>query len=116
MTIEDLQSICQKLPGTTTDIKFERHLCFNVGEKIYLITSPDDLPANASFKVSEEDFVELTEREGIEQARYFAKRQWVTVQDISLLEREEWESYIRRSFALVAAKLTKKKRAELGIE
>ena len=116
MTIEDLMHICQKLAGTTTDIKWENHLCFNVGEKIYLITSPDQVPPNASFKVKEEDFDKLSEREGINQARYFAKRQWVSVDNISRLSKEEWEKYIKNSHELVASKLTRKKRTELGIK
>ena len=116
MTIESLMNICQGLKGTTTDIKWEDHLCFNVGEKIYLITSPDQVPPNASFKVSEEDFDILCEREGIRQARYFARRQWVSVENISLLNHAEWEKYIARSHALVASKLTRKKRVELGLE
>ena len=116
MNIEDLMNICMKLKGTTTDIKWEDHLCFNVGEKIYLITSPDQVPPNASFKVSEEDFDALSERDGIGQARYFARRQWVSVDNIGLLSNEEWETYITRSHQLVASKLTRKKRLELGIE
>ena len=116
MTLEDLQLICEKLPGTTTDIKWEHHLCFNVGEKMYLITSPDEIPPNASFKVSEEDFVALTERPGIQQARYFARRQWVSVEDIALLNKDEWDRLIKASYKLVSAKLTKRLRTELGIE
>ena len=116
MTIEDLMSICNTLKGVTTDIKWEDHLCFNVGEKIFLITAPDIVPHSASFKVSEEDFEALTEREGINQARYFAKRQWVAVDDINLLSEKEWTRYLGESHRLVAAKLTKKKRVELGID
>ena len=116
MNIEDLQSICKAFKGVTTDIKWEDHLCFNVGEKNFLITSPDTLPCSASFKVSEENFQVLTEREGIIQARYFAKRQWVSVEDISLLNKKDWEHYLSESHKLVALKLTKTKRSVLGIE
>jgi predicted DNA-binding protein (MmcQ/YjbR family) len=116
MTIEELMAISQALNGVTTDIKWEEHLCFNVGEKIFLLTAPDQVPPTASFKVSEEDFDLLTERKGIKQARYFAKRQWVTVDDISLLSAREWEHYIAASYKLVASKLTKKLRAELGMD
>lgn len=116
MTIEDLQSICKDFKSVTTDIKWEDHLCFNIGEKIFLITSPDTLPCSASFKVSEDDFLSLTEREGFSQARYFAKRQWVTIEDISLLNKKDWKYYLAESYEHVASKLTKKKRSELGIE
>jgi predicted DNA-binding protein (MmcQ/YjbR family) len=116
MTVEDLMTICHRLKGVTTDIKWEDHLCFNVGEKIFLITSPDSIPPTASFKVTEEEFDRLTERRGITQARYFAKRQWVSVDDISRLNAHEWTHYLAESHRLVASKLTKKKRTELGIE
>ena len=109
-------NICKKLKGTTTDIKWDDHLCFNVGEKIYLISSPDQHPPTASFKVSEEEFERLCEQEGISQARYFAKRQWISLDDISRLSIEEWKMYCKESHRLVASKLTRKKRIELGIE
>ena len=115
MTIEDLMTICNRLKGITTDIKWEDHLCFNVGEKIFLITAPDNVPPTASFKVTEDEFAALTERNGISQARYFAKRQWVSVDDISLLNEKEWVHYLAESHRLVASKLTRKKRVELGI-
>ncbi len=49
------------------------------------------------------------------QAPYFAKRKWISIADHSPLEREEVEHYVRRSYELVAAGLTKKLRGELGI-
>ena len=116
MTIEGLMTICKRLKGVTTDIKWEDHLCFNVGEKIFLISSPDIVPHTASFKVSEDDFEALIERNGINQARYFAKRQWVSVDDIALLSEKEWTHYLSESHRLVASKLTRKKRVVLGIE
>ena len=75
-----------------------------------------NVPPTASFKVTEENFDQLTEREGINQARYFAKRQWVSVDDITLLSEKEWEYYLSESHRLVALRLTRKKRIELGID
>jgi predicted DNA-binding protein (MmcQ/YjbR family) len=115
MTVEDLMEICNSLKGTTTDIKWEDHLSFNVGNRIFLLTSPDAVPPTASFKVSEEDFNELTAIQGISQARYFAKRQWVSVDDLNRLSRDEWEKYTGRSYRLVASKLSKKQQGELGL-
>lgn len=105
MTIEDIQRICLQLKGTTQDIKWEDHLCFNIGEKIYLITSPDSVPQTASFKATEEDFIALTEREGIQPARYLARYKWVQLDDINRLSNEEWEKYILQSYQLVFSKL-----------
>lgn len=105
MTIQDLQDICIDLKGTTQDIKWEDHLCFNVGNKIYLITSPDQVPVTASFKASEEDFTTLTKREGIAPARYLARYKWVQLDDLKRLTRQEWVDYLCKSYDLVFNKL-----------
>ena len=108
MQIEDLQLICAKLPGTTEDIKWEDHLCFNVGDKMYLITSPDRFPHSASFKATDDDFSLLIEQEGIQPAPYLARYKWVQVDDIRRLSRSEWISYIKSSYQLVLSKLPRK--------
>ncbi|HEX8328573.1 MAG TPA: MmcQ/YjbR family DNA-binding protein [Hymenobacter sp.] len=55
MTIEDLQALCLRLPGTTEDLKWGVHLCFSVSGKMYVGTSPDALPPTASFIASPEE-------------------------------------------------------------
>ena len=114
MNTEELQKICLKLKGTTQDIKWEDHLCFNVGQKIYLITSPDNLPVSASFKTSEDDFISLKEREGITPARYLARYKWLQVDDINLLSAEEWRTYIQKSYELVFDKLPVKIKKQIN--
>jgi len=105
VNLEDIQSLCEKLKGTTTDIKWEDHLCFNVGDKMYLITSPDRFPISASFKATEEDFELLCERQGFIPAPYLARYRWVHLDDISRLSALEWEKYILSSYQLVVNKL-----------
>ena len=51
MDIQDLQVICEKLKAVTQDIKWEAHLCFTIGGKMFLMTSPDEIPHSCSFKV-----------------------------------------------------------------
>lgn len=116
MDIEQLRALALSFPAVTEDIKWGDHLCFNVGDKMFLLTSPDELPINACFKVSEEDFEILTDRrEEFGQAAHFAKRQWITIKDINSLSNKEWQYYLKASYDAVVAKLTKKRRAELGI-
>lgn len=114
MTIEDLQSICKTFPGTTEDIKWETHLCFNVGAKMYLITSPDAVPHSASFKADDEEFEALCNREGIKPAAYLARHKWVYVDDISRMNKKEWNKYLRQSYELVFAKLPAKTRKQIA--
>jgi predicted DNA-binding protein (MmcQ/YjbR family) len=114
MQIEDLQKICKLFKGTTEDIKWENHLCFNVGEKMYLITAPDKVPPSATFKVSDEDFELLQERDGFIPAPYMARYKWIYVDDINRLNKKEWQSFLKQSYDLVYAKLPLK--VKKGIE
>jgi predicted DNA-binding protein (MmcQ/YjbR family) len=66
------------------------------------------------FKVGEVSFAGLVEIEGVSQAPYFAKRQWVACLPGSLDE-ETLRAYLAASHDTVAGKLTRKARAELGL-
>jgi len=103
------------LPAVTINPQWEA-LVAKVGGKVFCILGDDPgyRPSALVFKVSEIAFDGLVEIEGIEQASYFAKRQWVRVSP-GALEPELLEGYIRLSHALVTAKLTRKLRAELGL-
>lgn len=100
------------LPGVQEGIKWEDHLCFMIAEKMFCITGFSDNDG-VSFKVSSEDFEILTERDGIKQAAYFAKKQWVGVEDRYALKKKEWEEYLRKSYELVKSKLPKKIQKEI---
>ena len=44
-----------------------------------------------------------------------ARAKWVQVTKPAVWNRNQWEAYIKGSYELVAAKLTKKQRQELGL-
>jgi len=90
MNIEDLQQICRQLKGVKQDIKWEDHLCFNVGGKMFLVTSPDNVPQSASFKVTDDDFIELCNRDVFFPAPCLVRYKWVYVNDIKRLKGLEW--------------------------
>ena len=115
MDLENLQILANSFKAVTEDIKWEDHLVFSVGAKMFLLTSPDEVPVTACFKVSEEDFEELIDRDGFYQAAHFAKRKWIAINDINKMNNKEWKLYLQRSYDSVVAKLTKKLRAELGV-
>lgn len=100
-------------PGVRFVDQWDCHVA-KVGDKVFAVLG-ERVDWRLVVKCSEESFEILTSLEGIGQAPYFAKRKWVSIADHSPLEREELEHYIRRSYELVAAGLTKKLRAELGI-
>ena len=112
MNLESLRTLCLSLPGTTEDIKWGHDLCFSVAEKMYCVTAAD-ADEGASFKVLEEEFDKLTEREGIVPAPYMARNKWVYVLDFSRLNDVEWEYYVRQSYTLIKEKLPRKIRENL---
>lgn len=99
------------LPGTDT-VRQWGSLVAKVGGKVFCLVGLES--GHVAFKVSETSFAGLTELEGIGQAPYFAKGQWVSVapgalDDVTIAE------YLREAHRLIAAKLTRKLRAELGL-
>lgn len=115
MTIDGIQQICGQWAGVREDIKWEDHLCFNVGDKMFLVTAPDTVPITASFKVSDEEFEEVSTRPGFKPAPYMARHKWVYVDDISRLNKKEWTYFAKQAYTLVAAKLPAKTRKQLGL-
>ena len=114
MAIEEIQIICKTFSGVSEDIKWEDHLCFNVGGKMFLVTAPDSLPISASIKVSDEDFELLPQRDGIIPAPYMARYKWVHLDDINRFSKSEWEHYLKQAYQLVFDKLTAKAKREIS--
>ena len=115
MTIEDMQAICEQLPAVTKDIKWGHDLCFNIGDKMFVVIGLESSPTSASFKVTDEEFQEMTNRDGFQPAPYVARYKWVSIDDINRMSKKKWEYYIRQSYELIKAKLPKKKLNQLGM-
>ncbi|MBS1636855.1 MAG: MmcQ/YjbR family DNA-binding protein [Bacteroidetes bacterium] len=108
MNIEDLQAICRRPKRSSEDLRWETHLCFNAGKKMFLITSPDEKPYTASFKVSDETFNNLCERDGFMPAPCLARHKWGHVDDINRLSKKQREVYITQAYKLTGSKLPAK--------
>jgi predicted DNA-binding protein (MmcQ/YjbR family) len=72
-------------------------------------------PFTFSFKVPEEMYEELSVREGFMPAPYLARAKWVLITQPSKVTKGEWEKFIKTSYELIASKLTKKQKTELGL-
>jgi predicted DNA-binding protein (MmcQ/YjbR family) len=99
------------LPGTSLVEQWESVVA-KVGGKVFCLFAPSD--GSVTFKVSETSFEGLTAIAGIRQASYFAKGQWVNVES-GALEEETLRAYLGEAHRIIAAKLTRKLRAELGL-
>lgn len=98
------------LPGTSLVEQWES-LVAKVGGKVFCLLGPE---GSIALKVSQTSFEGLTAAEGVGQAPYFAKGQWISVAPAALDE-ETIGAYLREAHRLIAAKLTRKLRGELGL-
>jgi predicted DNA-binding protein (MmcQ/YjbR family) len=121
MNFERARAFCESLPAVTQDIKWGADLCFCVGGKMFAVTWLDGgldggKASGFSFKVDEHRFLELTDRPGIIPAPYLARAKWVQIKTADALTDTEARELLARSHALVAAKLTRTVRRELGLD
>ena len=111
MTREEIGAVAFALPAVTHVVQWGASDVYKVGGKVFAICGDDSV----SFKVSDIGFVVLTEAGGPgRQAPYCAKGQWVNV-DLEGMDGEDAQGWLATAHSLIAAKLTKKVRAELGL-
>ena len=111
MTREEVEAIALGLPAATRVVQWGGADVYKVGGKVFAICG---LAGGLSFKVTEIGFMVLTDDGPGRQAPYLAKGHWVLV-DLGAFTPEEVASWLATSHELVAAKLTRKVRAELGL-
>lgn len=117
MRLDRLRQFALRLPHTTVVKQWGETLVFKVAGKMFLIISLDgDIVESLSFKCAAEEFRELTDVDGIVPAPYLARASWVCLEDPAALPFDEVTRWIQNSYSLVAAKLSKRVRTELGLE
>ena len=107
MDVQMLREICLGMPGATEDIKWEKDLCYSIGDKLFCITTLED-PVRASLKVTPEDFTSLTDSPDIVPAPYIGRYKWIYVENSQRFSSAEWKARVSASYALVRSKLPKR--------
>lgn len=118
MDYDQLNEFCSQLPSVTHVVQWGGSDVWKVGGKVFCVLGwQEDAPA-FSVKTTREDYEFLVEQEGIRPAPYLASRgmSWVQHYGPSALSDVQLTALIVESHTLVAAGLTKKKRAELDLE
>jgi len=112
VTREQVEAFALSLPATGKVVQWGGSDVYKVGGKVFAICG---LGGGLSFKVSEIGFVVLTEAGGPgRQAPYCAKGQWVCV-ELEEVDGADVQGWLATAHALIAGKLTRKARAELGL-
>ena len=116
MKIPAITKFCATLPHATGDIKWGADQVYSIGGRMFCVAfdNPDG-PSTVSFKVDDDLFLQHTDRKGFIPAPYMARAKWVQVNDLKKVSDAELKALIKRSYELVALKLTKKLRTELGL-
>jgi predicted DNA-binding protein (MmcQ/YjbR family) len=113
MTPAALEKAALALPGAELSIKWGDDRCYTVGGKMFAAT--DGAASNLSMKMTDIAFEALTEAGRGRPAPYMARAKWVMFDDVSRLDDGEVADWLATAHKLVAGKLTKKQRAELGL-
>lgn len=89
-----------------------------VGGKIFAIYSiwSADNHWHVGFKCSDLSFDMLPNLEGISPAKYLARAKWVDVSPHSELSMDDIKAYIVEAHRIIASKLTRAKKSELGLD
>ena len=113
MTPGELEKAAMAMPGATLSIQWGDDRVYKVGGKMFAAT--DGAATNLSMKVTDIAFEALVEQGRARPAPYAARFGWVMFDDLSILDAAEVTDWLKTAHQLVAAKLPKKQRAELGL-
>lgn len=109
-----LLDYCRSLPGATEDVKWEHHLVFSVGGRMFALFDVFDAE-KVTLKVDPAVFPILTRQPGIAPAPYLAKQSWIQLEHTRVLPRAALQELLRESHELVASKLSRRRREALGV-
>lgn len=113
MDREGVCRVCRALPGVTLEHSFgDDHDVYKVGGKMFAIVGGEGA---LSFKVSDIAYEVLTESGRARPAPYMARAKWVNLENPSDWPDDELAEHLAIAHGIVAAKLTKKARAGLGL-
>ena len=108
-----IRDLCLSSPAVTEHVIWGSDLTFKVAGKMFAHTVLEPAPVWLSFKVSPENFYDLTERPGVIPAPYLARAQWIALETKDALSSAELSVLVRDSYDIIVAKLPKKIRDSL---
>lgn len=108
------EAFVQTLPAATLVRQWRDDSVAKVGGKIFCLLDRD--PGEIWLKVSGMAYDVMTDMPGIRPAPYFARAGWVAISHESELSDDEVRAYLAEAHRLVSGRLSRKLRAELGLD
>ncbi len=109
----EFEAFVTGLPAVTLVRQWRDDSVAKVCGKIFCLLDRD--PGEVWLKVSDMSYAVMSQMPGIRPAPYFARAGWVAISFQSGLGDADIRAYIAEAHRLVAARLSRKKRAELGL-
>lgn len=117
MTREEFNRFCSSKKATSHVVQWGDAVVWKVGGKVFALCGWHDGGPAFKFKASEIAFEVLGSEPGLRPAPYLASRgmKWLQVYKPRGMSDATLKEHLIMSYDMVVAKLTKKKRAELGL-
>lgn len=118
MSYEEFDGFCATLPAATKVVQWGGAHVWKVGGKVFAIAGwSNGARPFITFKCSELAYQILKERPGVRPAPYLSPRSatWIQVFGKPGLGKDDLKAYLAESHRIVAARLTRAARAELGL-
>lgn len=118
MTREEFDVYCGAFKGTTHVVQWGGASVWKIGGKIFAICSVwrNGTGEKISFKCSDLGYEVLKEQPGLAPTPYLARAKWIQVVEPDAMSDEDIRANIAAAYEIISRKLTRAKRAELGIE
>lgn len=118
VSVDEVLAWCEARPGAVLEYPFGPEAAvFKVGGKMFALVAADESPGYVTLKAVPEEGEALREQHAfIREGYYMNKRHWITVDFERDTPGDLVESLVGDSYDLVASKLSKRMRTELGIE
>jgi predicted DNA-binding protein (MmcQ/YjbR family) len=105
MNLEQMRKLCLSFPHATEQVQWGADLVFKIGGKMFAVAATEPGPVKLSFKVTPEQFADLTELPGVIPAPYLARAKWIALERWDALRHDELSALLRGSYDLVFATL-----------
>ncbi len=118
MTLDDYNGFCASLPSTTHVVQWGGSDVWKVGGKVFAIAGQGEGKGlHVTFKCSDASYDMLKEQPGLRPAPYLASRgmTWIQRQTDETMDDDALRDYLRESHRLIAAKLPKRVKREIGL-
>jgi predicted DNA-binding protein (MmcQ/YjbR family) len=113
VTPDAVEAHCLSLPAATLTVQWGGTHVFKVGGKLFAMSEGEVW--GLAFKASDMAFELLCEQGLARPAPYLQRAKWLQLTAANSLSDNDLKAYLTQAHAIVAAKLTRRLRAELGL-